>query len=302
MRYLTILITLLLLSCQSPAPIEPYDQEGTPREVTFSISASTTSLGDIIAVQIYQHDPNGAKIPYAYGLFNSYSIPPIELTDNLSYSITVSSISEGQSLVAHHESKGYQKPFVHDLSTPTPLENRFTISQSSLNYLSSGTAALDIQGASIEYDRPQLKRYAGYSGQFSPSDNLAIDIELRRVYSTLRITTESLSEGSIELLFNQSQPILLTPETTEVEIPISLSGTVPFSNQWAVDGYSELVVYSARYIDSQGVATTLVEDASIELIRGTIHPITIKLDRFLAELSLTIEEGEMEIANETIIE
>ncbi len=297
---IAIILTTTTISCQVPATIET-PTNGTEHTINLAFSSTSQSTNDLIAVQIYTYDSKGVKSPYQYGLFDSYTLPPIVLNDNATYSISTTSITNGKDIIAQKSPESYYKPFITGLTKPTEVTNSFQTSNSELAYISSGTADINYNGSTKTFEQPQLFRYAGYTDIFSPSENLNLNIELKRVYAILRISTQNFTDGTITLDIDGSQSIFLTTDMDQIDIPLSLRGTEPFSQDWSEEGYSEYVLYSAFHTNSKGMTTALAEDQSLEIIRNKIHPINIQFDSHTSSVSLSIENSDMEITSETII-
>lgn len=255
-------------------------------EISFETPSPLTQkqTADIIAVQVYAHE-NQTKSAYARGLFSSTSqIPALDLQSSRQYSIETTIITDGQNLVAKRSTDGaFYRPFSVTI-TPQPITNEFKYIATPMNYLSSGAGdILSKEGLKKTYNHPLWQRYAGYSGKFFARDSTSIRIVARRTYSAIKLNISGLSAGKMKIEFDDA-PIIEFSNTDNYQdstIFIALTGTIPTSESWVADGYSEQINCIVTHINQNGQQTPITPSTGtpVTLKRNHIHPLIIRMDQ-----------------------
>ncbi|MFI3299340.1 MAG: hypothetical protein R3Y49_06035 [Rikenellaceae bacterium] len=294
--FISIVLLLLMVSCQSPEPIEPNSQTQEPATLSLKIAGSELSgelsTEDIIAIQIYSYDDSGVKSAYAYGLYDNFSIGDIVLVKGAEYSIEASYVCDAKNRLYSTAAGKYYAPFGLYPNSTTAITNAFVTSTYYLYGLMSGECKLKSGSSSVEYSRGLLERYAGDTGVFTAGENTEISLSLNRVYTTLRLNAEGVSSGTITLVIEDSEPIEYSVGQGSCDYVLSLGGTTPSSIDWAQDGYSEEVSYELYY-DSGDGAAQMVSSGVIGLVRSTVLPVNVVFNS--SDIDFDIEDSEMDI-------
>lgn len=324
-NYIKVLISLvgsltILSGCKSAAPIADSEQEKKSVQVSLSFDIEggleiedpysttgnkSTASTDIIAVQIYSVDDQGAKSAVAYGLFDSYSsIEDVELIEGTKYIAEVSTMIDGQTFVAERtDGGGFYSPFLlssYSMNSTTVL-NYFTYSSLYFTGLAKGDTEISASSTRRDtYTHPFAERYYGCTEVFAASEqNSSISLDIKRVYSVLRLKCENLANGTVQLKINGSPVLEFSSEDNDVErdINISLAGTEIGDSSWSEDDYSEVITYDLIHYSSSGAESTLTSGGQMTLYRNKIHPATIKVN-IQNGLNVSVEQGEMEVLGE----
>ncbi len=299
-----IVVSLLFTNCQAPEPISTNSEE-QKRAVYFSISAegnesnnyikSRSSSTDIVAIQIYNANDE-KKDAIAYGLFDSYAIPPFELVVGANYIIEATTIINGQKIVAKRNDGSYYNPFTLTTTKSASLTNSFIESNTPLRNIFKGDTDIQVSSSSrASYKHLFIERFAGNSNTFTAAENMTISINMKRVYGAMRITPEGLTKGSLEIAFDGSPALLLgkTLYGKDTTVNITLAGTETGDATWFANNYSENLLLTATYVSDIGDRTVVITEYPITIVRNKLLPLTIKSSA-LGSIDFTIESGDME--------
>lgn len=300
---IAIATTFLASACVEPAQKIPSpSDELCPVKLSIDNNALNPQQ-DLIAIQIYQHTKTG-KFAYAYGLFDTYEIPAIMLTNNVEYSFAATTVVDAKNKIyatTTDEITQYYPPFGFSLHNPTSLDNKFYVSTNLFSLIARGLAVVNQGDDKKIYSHPQIQRYMGVSETFSPQATPEVNIQLKKVYTTLNITANNLKQGSLTFDIDDSAPIILTKDQPQKQIDISLEGSLTNANQWLKDGYSESVEYSIYYTAPSDEIIYFANKEKLKLTRNTIQPITINITSS-SSITLSIESEEETVLEEITIE
>ncbi len=275
-------------------------------EVPISIAPSSTSnvSDDLIAVQIYEITDDDNLIPYAYGLFDSYDLPPMQIQEGRQYTFTATVVIDGKNVIGSY-SYGYDKPFVRNNSLYTKLTGEFVIDHSTyFSYMERGEAKV-VEGIhTVSYTHPFIQRYVGYSSEFNSTVEEPISVQMRRVYSDLEFSVEGLISGEGHLAFEieDAPEVRLTAQDSVREVSMCFSGTVPSSRAWIEDGYYEDITYDLTYIDKYSRRYVIAEQELLTLERNITQPIVIIINTVDKTITFEFESGELSEEEEVVIE
>lgn len=271
-------------------PIDPTSDEN---------SLSRNSTGDLYAIQVYSSQkPTLPYAKYAYGLFDDMSNIEIELSDRMYYRFVASLVKGGRSELKQ-VAAGYGDPFSIDLR-PTPVGNQFIYSSLiSMSGLTLGKATMAVD--SKFYDRPPTDRYVGELVDFQPSVGARVEVKLKRVVFGIRLFSEDLTQGYVELLVEGAPSIFIYPESSQTEAVFTLKGS-PWNNNWIEDNYAESVLCRAKWYRTGFAPQPLGPEKGRQITfkRGYRTPIKIyttypKFPVSVVEESEQLLDGEQEV-------
>ncbi|HIS34329.1 MAG TPA: DUF5074 domain-containing protein [Candidatus Avirikenella pullistercoris] len=144
--------------------------------------------GNLLAVQLYRADENGAYKPYAHGLFNNYADLKFNAVVGDSYKAVATLVGEAQNNIAKDGSGVYGKPF------GTAITDGFVYDETEMTGLSSSEAAAT---DGTVYTRPAIDRYYTSTTQKIEETVKSIELDMHHVSFKVSIDVDqSVGEGA----------------------------------------------------------------------------------------------------------
>ena len=144
--------------------------------------------GNLLAVQLYRADENGAYKPYAHGLFNNYADLKFNAVVGDSYKAVATLVGEAENNIAKDGSGVYGKPF------GTAITDGFVYDETEMTGLSSSEAAAT---DGTVYTRPAIDRYYTSTTQKIEETVKSIELDMHHVSFKVSIDVDqSVGEGA----------------------------------------------------------------------------------------------------------
>ncbi len=215
-------------------------------------TSRANASSNLLAAQIYEMNGDVA-VPYAKGLFESWSALTFEGYTNTTYKVVATMVVDGTTKL--YESEGiYGKPF------DAAVASSFEYSDVAFEGLTLGTATL-LDGS--DYTVPNVDRYFGYVSASVTADSPSITTTLKR--TAFGVTFDEI-EDDVTVQIEGAPEVTLA----EGEIAIySFKDLVSAFDYSGDDSYSETMKLTA--IDENG---TTIYDGDAEFKRNKLSTVT----------------------------
>lgn len=293
-RHFLIFLSLLLLSpllcCMPPEPIVD-KPTGKPIVVNIALIAeaalslqSENAPADLCGISIYclvTNKTGSSYARYAYGLFDNFDLPPIEMIENQHYKIEFTIVKEGTAKVGKDSKARYRQPFINS-STPMAITNSFVMSTTDgFTALYDGSTAIadDSYIGYKRYDRPQVGRYSGLVQDFI-ADGSPLELFAKHTVFEIKPSVTGLTDGKLEILFEGSQPIVINSGDDNVPTYlISMAGDKQNIYSVIDDNYGERIRFDIKWIRGDGSILLLTPAAGsyITAQRRYSYPFIVKI-------------------------
>ena len=308
MALFAVLMCVNFASCSSEEDVEPNE----PKEYTVSlgftgeISISETPLSrtignDIYGIQVYscpisKESTTYNYTHYAYGTFDDLTKMSIKLVEGYKYKFVASMVVDAKEKIGHSEEGSYYAPFdVRDGSSY--INNSFNYSNTSyFMHLETGTSNLLSEQKS--FARPNVDRYYGQYIDYTPTENGKVNIEMLRVVHGLKIITENMTEGTLNIAMEAAPEMnIIAPETETNDIFTFLRLDEPY----LIEDYSVNIPTTFTWTKADGAIIPFgTHDITFKRNKRVI--VTIKISDISSDntIGVTLENGEMTDENVTI--
>lgn len=286
-----MMATLTIVGCSSndeepqvapvPEPVKEYFVSlGFSGEIT-DISESPltrTATDDLYGIQVYSMPTSGTEYkPYAYGLFDDKTKMTVKLLEGYKYKFVSTMVVNGKHEV-HSNNGGYSFPFYTEGYTVNDNTFKYSSSKSFSSHISKGTVGVIINNLYATVERPNMDRYYGEVIGYSPLENGAVSINMKRVVFGVKIITDGLTEGILKITLKDSPDMVIQYPNTEIQdiFTFSNSGSYGNFNAWTSDDYTETIPLSVSWGKADGATVPLVTQ-DITFKRNKLTTITVKV-------------------------
>lgn len=261
---------------------------------------SRTTSNDLYGIQVYSSPVAMDDYkPYAYGLFDNKESMVVKLLDGYKYKFVATMVVDGKNRIENIEGK-YPYPFCGE-HTYTELNNNFTYTNNAkMSFLAKGFSSLS---ESILVDRPNTLRFYGETDNYTPSENLQVSINLKKVYFGIKVIAENLKEGEIVISIEET-PNNLAIRYPQTEIQEIYTFRNRYSdNTWTKDDYTETIPVGISWNKVDGSTIPLVSQ-NITFKRNKLTTITVKVkDSSMNNgVDITEEEEAMQSGDNIVID
>ena len=240
--------TLINSSCSTDElPEQPADQPKV-YEVSFGLTGEITqtsqspltkaSSNDLYGIQVTSTPVNsGEANNYAWGIFDDLSTVKIRLIEGYKYHFLCTMVRNGKSKICSYflsdGKKYYGAPFDRTISnefTYSVWDNWWGITRGNAYYY-------DINNDCLSFDRPNVDRYMGETGDFIPTDTAKISINMKRAVFGARFIADGLTEGKLNIQMENAKATYLQTDTLQREDIYTFS-------------YPTNVIYDSNYTEN----------------------------------------------------
>lgn len=207
---------------------------------------------------------------FANGLFDDISNVNIKLLSGNKYDFIVTVIKDAK-IIMNNNSNNYGSPF-NDI-----LSNSFHYGHSEINLNSN---YVDLISKDSAPETPQVDRFYGVISNFEPTDNSALNIDLKRVSFGLKFMISGITDGSVYYSCkNTNNQILLENNniTSNYESSVLIRSFKNIHNCWLnFENYTENITVNVKWTRINGV----VQDLGSKILpvkRNSINIIRLKL-------------------------
>lgn len=259
---------------------------GEIKDVTVSDLTKAEESNDLYGVQVYSRpaQSDDAYKPYAYGLFDSMEGREIKLLEGYEYKFVATMVKEGKTITYHDD--GYYGPF-----NITPTNNKANVSSvftyDSNNYfLFLGCGFTSVKNKEEpSFDHPNTDRYYGEIEGFVPSESSKVTISMKRTAFGLKVKTENLSEGSLNIAMKEAPSMTITSPDTEVQDIFTFDKV---RDAWATDNYTESIDVAFTWTKADGVVVPIATKA-FDFYRNKLTTITVKVSNRSDDSGIGVE-------------
>ncbi len=246
---------------------------GEIKDVTVSDLTKAEENNDLYGVQVYSRPAQSedAYKPYAYGLFDSMEGREIKLLEGYEYKFVATMVKDGKEKLTTGAYEPYYISFhlSDNNSIWLSIMSAFEFSSSYITGLDAGSTALKIG----LYNHPNTDRYYGEVEGFVPSDGSKVTISMKRTVFGLKVKTENLSEGSLNIAMKEAPSMTITPPDTEIQDIFTFDKV---RDAWASDNYKESIDIVFSWTKADGVVVPIATK-SFDFHRNKLTTITVKV-------------------------
>lgn len=268
---------------------------GEIKDVSISDLTKAEENNDLYGVQVYSRpaQSDDAYKPYAYGLFDSMEGREIKLLDGYEYKFEATMVKEGKEVCYKNYIDSYSAPFFL-----SPINNSIKCSPlfsydaaNHLSYLESGTTYMREKKGDAIFKRPNTDRYYGEVEGFVPSDGSKVTISMKRTAFGLKVKTENLSEGSLNIAMKEAPSMTITSPDTEIQDIFTFDKV---RDAWATDNYKESIDIAFTWTKADGVVVPIAT-RTFDFYRNKLTTITVKVSNRSEDsgVGVEIEDSQM---------
>ena len=307
LQILSLLFIVGMAACSqeevNPAPVEESKEYKVSLKFNGEITTSDTPLSrgtatnDLIGVQVYQ---DGTK--YAYGLFDNVEDININLHSDSKYKFVVTVVKDGKTLIYSPSSNYYGSPFhTSGNSGKGKLSNYFTYSEGYyLSGLEYGYSDWDKYNSS---SYPETDRFYGEIGNYSPTPNGTVAIDLKRTAFGLKYEVNGVTDGTVTVKIENTSRTFFENSaiTTNYESDGKIFTFYDVYNAWKnANSYEETITVSASWARGVGITEDL-GSKSVQIKRNVMNIIRLNLSSVDYDGTIGIEvEEETEMNKEGV--
>lgn len=247
------------------------------------------SGNDLYGIQVYScHTDSTTYTRYAYGLFDDVSKMTIKLMSGYKYKFNCTMVVDGKNKIDSYDGY-YTYPFHLSASNSnmrTLLNNAFTYSSSDyMDYINACSGAITKKGL---YIRPNFDRYYGELSDFTPAENKAVTISMKRVSFGAKFIADGLTEGTLVIDMDEAPEMNIVYPATDIQDIFTIN------NAWTSDDITDVVSASIYWLKSNNTKIPIATQR-ITFKRNKMTVITVKVtdSSTTSSLSLNTETTEM---------
>lgn len=260
-------------------PEEP-DVNGEPKEYIVSLGMTgeieisespllgRASSDDLYGIQVYSKTSTTNYVPYAYGLFDDKSKMTINLLEGYQYEFVATMVVNGKNRIDHIGDK-YGRPF--SINGYQEITNSFCIdTKNDMDGIHSGYAN--------DFGRPNVERFYGTLYDYTPTENGAVTINMKRISFGAKFIAEGLTEGRLKINIQDAPELNINYGQKEVQDIFTFKShiTNDYKIIWTEDNFYEDVNLSVLWEKNDGAIIPLINQ-DIKFKRNILSTITIKV-------------------------
>lgn len=247
---------------------------GEIKDVSISDLTKAEESNDLYGVQVYSRPTQSENEykPYAYGLFDSMEGREIKLLEGYEYKFVVTMVKDGKAVIIS-DNEGYFHPFIKKKSLgKTSLSTSFIYDRTDFfEYIATGKSYLN-QPREI-FSHPNITRYYGEVVGYIPSEGGKVTISMKRTVFGLKVKTEDLSEGSLNIAMTEAPSMTITSPDAEIQDIFTFSEV---REAWATDNYKESIEVAFTWTKADGVVVPIATK-TFDFYRNKLTTITVAI-------------------------
>lgn len=269
---------------------------GEIKDVTVSDLTKADENNDLYGVQVYSRPAQSENEykPYAYGLFDTMEGRGIKLLEGYEYKFVATMVKEGKKILTtagHNATDTFYCPFeLYPAPKAAYISETFVYDSEYYLYdLCNGRAAIKPSGN--RFDHPNTDRYYGEVDGFIPSDGSKVTISMKRTVFGLKVKTENLSEGSLNIAMTEAPSMAIASPDTEVQDIFTFDKV---RDAWATDNYKESIDIAFTWAKADGVVVPIATK-TFDFYRNKLTTITVKVSNRSEDsgVGVEIEDSQM---------
>lgn len=265
---------------------------GEIKDVSISDLTKAEENNDLYGVQVYSRPAQSENEykPYAYGLFDTMEGRGIKLLEGYEYKFVATMVKDGKTVLAKYYDSSYSNPF-----RPYPdrqglyITDVFTYdAEKHLAYLGNGWS----QKTGYDYfSHSSTDRYYGETEGFVPHESSKVIISMKRTVFGLKVKTENLSEGSLNIAMKEAPSMAIASPDTEVQDIFTFDKV---RDAWATDNYKESIDIAFTWTKADGVVVPIATK-TFDFYRNKLTTITVKVSNRSEDsgVGVEIEDSQM---------
>lgn len=245
---------------------------GEIKDVSISDLTKAEESNDLYGVQVYSRPTQSENEykPYAYGLFDLMEGREIKLLEGYEYKFVVTMVKDGKAVI-RAITEGYWGPFKIG-GKPLSISESFSYDNNrELQGLAIGQSYLK-QPDDI-FSRPNITRYYGEVVGYIPSEGGKVTISMKRTVFGLKVKTENLSEGSLNIAMTEAPSMTITSPDAEVQDIFTFNKV---REAWATDNYKESIEVAFTWTKADGVVVPIATK-TFDFYRNKLTTITVAI-------------------------
>lgn len=245
---------------------------GEIKDVSISDLTKAEESNDLYGVQVYSRPTQSENEykPYAYGLFDSMEGREIKLLEGYEYKFVVTMVKDGKAVIKANTGE-YWGPFKIG-SKPLSISESFSYDNNrELQNLAIGQSYLK-QPDDI-FGHPNITRYYGEVVGYIPSEGGKVTISMKRTVFGLKVKTENLSEGSLNIAMTEAPSMTITSPNAEIQDIFTFSEV---REAWATDNYKESIEVAFTWTKADGVVVPIATK-TFDFYRNKLTTITVAI-------------------------
>ena len=272
---------------------------GEIKDVSISDLTKAEENNDLYGVQVYSRPAQSENEykPFAYGLFDTMEGRGIKLLEGYEYKFVATMVKDGKEKVCHFhytldDPLMYSTPFTAGSINPS-ISKTFTYDfQNAMRSLAGGYVELsNIYDGKRLFAIPNVNRYYGEVEGFIPSAGSKVTISMKRTVFGLKVKTENLSEGSLNIAMKEAPSMTIASPDTEIQDIFTFDKV---RDAWAIDNYKESIDIAFTWTKADGVVVPIATK-TFDFYRNKLTTITVKVSNRSEDsgVGVEIEDSQM---------
>lgn len=269
---------------------------GEIKDVSISDLTKAEENNDLYGVQVYSRPAQSENEykPYAYGLFDTMEGRGIKLLEGYEYKFVATMVKEGKNVLESISGNPWGGVF-----HLRPTNNQAKISSvfiydgvNSFSSLESGHTYMEERtNGDYIFVHPNTDRYYGEVEGVVPSAGSKVTISMKRTVFGLKVKTENLSEGSLNIAMKEAPSMAIASPDTEVQDIFTFDKV---RDAWATDNYKESIDIAFTWTKADGVVVPIATK-TFDFYRNKLTTITVKVSNRSEDsgVGVEIEDSQM---------
>ena len=247
---------------------------GEIKDVTVSDLTKAEGNNDLYGVQVYSRpaQSDDAYKPYAYGLFDSMEGREVKLLEGYEYKFVATMVKDGKEIIAKYYDSSYANPFRTYIDRHSIYRTE-CVTYDAENYLAYLGNGWSQKNGNDYFSHSNTDRYYGEVEGFVPSDGSKVTISMKRTVFGLKVKTENLSEGSLNIAMKEAPSMTITSPDTEIQDIFTFDKV---RDAWASDNYKESIDIAFSWTKADGVVVPIATK-TFDFYRNKLTTITVKV-------------------------
>lgn len=269
---------------------------GEIKDVTVSDLTKADENNDLYGVQVYSRPAQSENeyMPYAYGLFDTMEGRGIKLLEGYEYKFVATMVKDGKKILAtvgSNASNAFRCPFGLYPTNKTAYISTSFIYDSEHYFYDSGNGRATLNPDEYTLKHPNTDRYYGEVEGFIPSESSKVTISMKRTVFGLKVKTENLSEGSLNIAMKEAPSMAIASPDTEVQDIFTFDKV---RDAWATDNYKESIDIAFTWTKADGVVVPIATK-TFDFYRNKLTTITVKVSNRSEDsgVGVEIEDSQM---------
>ena len=263
---------------------------GEIKDVSISDLTKAEENNDLYGVQVYSRpaQSDDAYKPYAYGLFDSMEGREIKLLDGYEYKFEATMVKEGKVILTtagYNATDTFYCPFGLYPTNKTAYIAKMFVYDSEHYFYDLGNGRATIKSSSSPLNHPNTDRYYGEVDGFVPHESSKVTISMKRTVFGLKVKTENLSEGSLNIAMKEAPSMTIASPDTEVQDIFTFDKV---RDAWATDNYKEIIDIAFTWTKAAGVVVPIATK-TFDFYRNKLTTITVKVSNRSEDSGVGVE-------------